>query len=215
MNDPRRRASPLKIPRGEARRRELLVLAAQVLLRDGLDGASMDQIAAEAGASKATLYRHFGDRQGLVVEVVQFLCDDFLTGVDRNPPPGPDLRASLYHILMQLVRVLAKPSHPDFFRLVVSGAKRVPEIGITWHEYGPLVWHAMLARAFLQQAALGRLPADFDASGYPELLFDAVFADMILRTAVLGGRPDAARQPEQYLDKLLDAVLGKVPQIAT
>lgn len=193
--------------RGEARRRELLAEAARILLRDGLDGASMDLIASEAGASKATLYRHFGDRDSMVAEVVRHLCADFIADVDRDPPPGSDLRAGLRAILLQLVRVLAKPRHPDFFRLIVLGARRDPAIGEAWYRNGPLVWREMLARVFAQQIACGAIPADGDYADYPEMLFDAVFADMIIHTAVLG--PDAVigREPGRYLDKLLDAVL--------
>jgi AcrR family transcriptional regulator len=47
------------------RRDELLDAALQVVRRDG-PGASMDRLAAEAGVTKPILYRHFGDRNGLV-----------------------------------------------------------------------------------------------------------------------------------------------------
>lgn len=204
----KRRPAPPKIPRGEARRRELLAEAARILLRDGLDRTSMDLIAAEAGASKATLYRHFGDKHHLLIEVVAFLCADFIADVDRAPKPGTDLREGLRCILLQLVHVLSKPRHPDFFRLIVAGSQRAPEIGATWHEHGPLVWHEMLAQVFRSHLREGTAPAGLDWSDYPEMLFDAVFADMIIRTAVLGATDDAAKEPGRYLDKLLDAVMA-------
>ncbi|HEX2316147.1 MAG TPA: TetR/AcrR family transcriptional regulator [Thermomonospora sp.] len=46
------------------RRRALLEAADQVIRREG-PGASMAEIAAEAGISKPILYRHFGDKSGL------------------------------------------------------------------------------------------------------------------------------------------------------
>ncbi|GAA3195449.1 TetR/AcrR family transcriptional regulator [Actinocorallia longicatena] len=46
------------------RRRALLEAADAVILREG-PGASMAEIAAEAGVSKPILYRHFGDKSGL------------------------------------------------------------------------------------------------------------------------------------------------------
>ncbi len=52
--------------RRAARREELLQATIRALARHGPD-ASMDQIAEEAGITKPILYRHFGDKRGLVV----------------------------------------------------------------------------------------------------------------------------------------------------
>ena len=51
--------------------RELLVLAARrVFARAGYAGASLSDIATEAGISKATLLHHFGDKEALYREVL-------------------------------------------------------------------------------------------------------------------------------------------------
>ena len=68
MTRPRRavrRTDPARAERRALRREELLDAAVVVIRRDGA-GASMDAIAAEAGITKPILYRHFGDRSGLV-----------------------------------------------------------------------------------------------------------------------------------------------------
>lgn len=207
MTDLSRPASS-RIPRGEARRREVLVEAARIFLRDGLDGTSMDVIASEAGTSKATLYRHFGDKHGLVVAVVEFLCEDFTADVDKAPLPGSDLRAGLKRILLQLVHVLQKPDHPQFFRLIVAGSARDPAIGVTWNDHGPRMWHRMLAGVFAARQQQRALPAGGDYSAYPQMLFDAVFARMIIRTAIVGPADQDETDPAAYIDTLLDAALG-------
>jgi AcrR family transcriptional regulator len=43
----------------------------RILLRDGFGGLTMEAVAAEAGASLATLYRRFGDREGLLRDFVR------------------------------------------------------------------------------------------------------------------------------------------------
>src|SRR5437870_1050650 len=64
--DPRRR---------EARTAALVDAAVAAIRRHG-PGVSMDQIAAEAGVAKPILYRHFGDRGGLVLAVaVRFMAE--------------------------------------------------------------------------------------------------------------------------------------------
>lgn len=206
-----RRQPARRIPRGQARRREILSEAARILLRDGLDATSMDSIATEAGASKATIYRHFGDRAGLVVAVVQHLCEEFIADVDRKPPAGSDLRTGLRAILSELVRVLRKPRHPEFFGLIVAGTRAVaPEIGRAWYDHGPRVWHRLLHDVFEIQRDRGALPRDADVSGYPELLFDAVFADIIIQTAILGMSDPPRSAAEHDLDRLVDAVIGQL-----
>lgn len=208
-----RRLPSAKVPRGQARRRELLEEAARILLRDGLECASMDLIAVEAGASKATLYRHFGDRNGLLAEVVRYLCDDFIADVDRATGVEVDLQAGLAAVLMQLVHVLGKPNHPAFFRLIVAGSQRDSAIGKTWYEYGPLVWHGMLTRVFEAQRSAGRLPDDADWTGYPEMLFDAVFSDMVVRTALLGDDVRATPLHERHVDRIVMTVVSALESV--
>lgn len=203
-----RRSAAARVHRGEARRSELLQEAARLFLRDGLDGTSMDMIAAEAGTSKATLYRHFGDRHGLVVEVVQYLCSDFLSDIDLEMPPPLPLREGLRRILMQLAHVLSKPDHPAFFRLIVAGTMRDPEIGRAWHEHGPKLWHRRLAEVFSGSLGAGEIDPDCDVTDCPEILFDAVFSDMIIRTAILGASGVITPEPGRYIDRLIDSVLA-------
>lgn len=50
----------------DARRERLLDHTLRVLLRDGYQRFSMNAVAASANASKETIYRHFGDKAGLL-----------------------------------------------------------------------------------------------------------------------------------------------------
>ena len=57
-----------RTPAREARRAALVAAAFRAIARHGAD-VSMEQIAAEAGITKPILYRHFGDKTGLVAAV--------------------------------------------------------------------------------------------------------------------------------------------------
>jgi AcrR family transcriptional regulator len=65
-----RSRDPVRESRREDRRHELLEAAVRVIRREG-PSASMDVMAAEAGVTKPILYRHFGDRSGLVQAVAE------------------------------------------------------------------------------------------------------------------------------------------------
>ena len=56
--------------RAERKRAAILQAASDVFLANGYVGASMDDVAARAGVSKQTLYKHFGDKETLFHELV-------------------------------------------------------------------------------------------------------------------------------------------------
>ena len=73
------------------RNRETLLCAARRLVAEvGVDGLSMDALAAEAGLGKGTVFRRFGSRAGvfaaLLDEAEREFQQDFLSG---PPPLGP------------------------------------------------------------------------------------------------------------------------------
>lgn len=78
--------------RADAARNRARILAAARRLYDshGPDGVSMDDVAAEAGVGKGTLYRRFGDRGGLARALLDAqeaeLQDRLIRG---DPPLGP------------------------------------------------------------------------------------------------------------------------------
>ena len=58
----------LPIARGR-KFQQVLEGARAIFLRDGFEGASVDDIAREAGVSKATLYSYFPDKRVMFIEV--------------------------------------------------------------------------------------------------------------------------------------------------
>jgi AcrR family transcriptional regulator len=90
-------------------RRRLLDTAAALFADRGVEGVAMDDIARAAGVGKGTLFRRFGDRQGLLValldEAERRLPDDLLHG---PPPLGPGASATerllaFLHALVALI----------------------------------------------------------------------------------------------------------------
>jgi AcrR family transcriptional regulator len=78
--------------RADARRNRerILCAAARIVQARGLDGFSMDDVAAEARVGKGTLYRRFGDRASLIRALVEEPERDFQDAMIRGAPPlGP------------------------------------------------------------------------------------------------------------------------------
>ena len=113
---------PLQLPiagqpreRCDASRNRLRILAAarELLARDGAEGLSMNAVASAAGVGKGTIFRRFGDRDGLLVALLNEdtirLQDGFLSG---PPPLGPGAPAAerleafmVAHIRFQLANL--------------------------------------------------------------------------------------------------------------
>jgi AcrR family transcriptional regulator len=79
-----------------ARNRERILCAARRLFdAHGPEGVSMDQVAAEAGVGKGTLYRRFGDRGGLALALIEDREIPFQEALIRGAPPlGPGAPAA-------------------------------------------------------------------------------------------------------------------------
>ncbi|GHH63250.1 TetR family transcriptional regulator [Streptosporangium violaceochromogenes] len=83
--------------RADAARNRLKVLAAAARLfrEKGVDGVSMDAVAAEAKVGKGTLFRRFGDKSGLAVALLDERERELQEAVLTGPPPlGPGAPAA-------------------------------------------------------------------------------------------------------------------------
>ncbi|MGH9170910.1 MAG: TetR/AcrR family transcriptional regulator [Acidimicrobiales bacterium] len=75
-------------------RREALLRASLTVIRRDGPTASMDAMAAEAGITKPILYRHFGDRSGLLSAVASRFADELVVrlGAALAGPASPSKR---------------------------------------------------------------------------------------------------------------------------
>jgi TetR/AcrR family transcriptional repressor of mexJK operon len=130
---------------------QVLEGARAVFLRDGFEGASVDDIARAAGVSKATLYSYFADKRLLFMEVVKQECDqqsqDAMDEIDREAPVEAVLEAAARHLL----RFLLSDFSRRVFRICVAESERFPELGREFYNSGPAHVRAELS-AFLGEA---------------------------------------------------------------
>ena len=82
---------PHRERRDAARNREALLQAAQHLVDVcGVDGVTMDAVAAAAGVGKGTVFRRFESREGLMAALLNHSEAEWQAAVMSGPPPlGP------------------------------------------------------------------------------------------------------------------------------
>jgi AcrR family transcriptional regulator len=149
--------------RSAQKRQAILDAGRTAFLRNGYLGTSMDEIAAEAGVSKQTVYRQFADKEGLFTEIVLGTIDQvgepFFSGVETLED-SEDLEADLREIARLLISVVGDPQLRRLRRLVIGEAERFPELGRTYYERGPGRSAEGLAERFRQLAEKGLLEID-------------------------------------------------------
>jgi len=101
---------------GKERREQLLDIGRRLFAERGLDGTSIEEIAAQAGVSKPVVYEHFGGKEGLYAVVVDREVERFLTMATRLLD-GEDTMAKFEIAAVQLLRYIQENS--DGFRILV------------------------------------------------------------------------------------------------
>lgn len=128
--------------------------ARDIFLRDGFEGASVDDIARAAHVSKATLYSYFPDKRLLFMEVVKAECqrqaDAAIEVIDKSAPVERVLAEAATH----MVGFMLSDFGQSVFRICVAEADRFPELGQIFYQSGPAHVRAELV-GFLD-CAVGR-----------------------------------------------------------
>ena len=147
-------------PKSAKKRHAILDAAKRLFLHTGFEGTSVEQIAAEAGVSKLTVYSHFGDKEALFFAAVEERCREQLPdGLFAVSPTGP-VDQALRTIGHRFHALLSCGESVALHRMMIGDPRNVERLG-------PLFWNAGPARviagldAFLQ-AAVARGELDIE-----------------------------------------------------
>lgn len=110
-------------PRSERAHRAAIDATLRLLLDAGVEGVTLEEVAARSGVAKSTLYRHFDSREGLIRRSLQSCLTEIAT-----PDTGSlasDLRALMVRFTDETQRLLN-----DLLPLLIDAAGRDPEIDV-------------------------------------------------------------------------------------
>lgn len=161
---------------------QVLEGARTVFLRDGFEGASVDDIAREAGVSKATLYSYFPDKRLLFMEVAKTECarqaDEAIELIDLSAPVATVLTAAARRITTFMLSDFGQ----RVFRICVAESDRFPELGHEFYHSGPLLVRQRLVDYLRRAVDKGDLvieDLDLAADQFAELCKADIHARMI------------------------------------
>lgn len=139
---------------------QVLEGARMVFLRDGFDGANVDDIAQAAGVSKATLYSYFPDKRMLFLEVANAECIRAASAADDLMTLDAPAETVLREAAKRLVGFILTDLGLNVFRVVVGEMGRFPSIGQKYYDSGPGLVRKRLREFFELAIAKGELEID-------------------------------------------------------
>src|ERR1700761_1488055 len=116
-------------PRSAQAHKKVLDAAVLLFSERGIDATSMDAIADASGVSKATIYKHWQDKDALCLEVM-----GHLHGLDEEPPvfDSGDLRADLIAQLQYHPAADRQALREKMTPHMIAYASRNRAMGVMW-----------------------------------------------------------------------------------
>lgn len=122
--------------KSEERRQAMIDVAAQVFQEIGFEGASMAEIAARIGGSKATLYNYFSSKEEIFVEVMFKQVGCQFEGIFVALDNEDDVRTGLLRLAEHYLPLIMQPEIVAVKRLAIYYAAR-SDLGPMLYERGP------------------------------------------------------------------------------
>jgi AcrR family transcriptional regulator len=174
-------------------RQQILAAAERVIQRYGVPKTTMDDIGKEAGVSRPTVYRYFGDRDALLRALIErrsrMLFERARTFILSHDTFADQIVEGLVYLVDHgrkdpIVRILVSPEHMELAMPLVGGSNLATELTAE-------MWEPILRRAIER----GEIRADLDMSAVAEWLALVQF--------ILVGRLDFARPDDPGHRKML------------
>ena len=140
------------------REKRLLDAALKIFSEKGFVSASMDDIAAEAGLTKPTLYQYFPSKDELFTAMMTQERDHMLESFEY--PSASGMVAELYAFSWHYADIVLRPDMLNLARLIISEAQRLPDIGRAYQASGPDRVLAGMMDYLTRQRQAGRLEFD-------------------------------------------------------
>ncbi|GAA5012434.1 MULTISPECIES: TetR/AcrR family transcriptional regulator [Acinetobacter] len=214
--------------KSDVKRDLFLKVAKEVFQELSFGGASMDEIAAKAGSSKATLYRYFESKDALYSELISkiaaerenqvmtFLYKSIGVSVTNDLPkevidatfildPDQDVEITLRKFGKYVLKFFHTPNRFAATRMVIAASAN-PEIGKMFYEQGPVK-----ALKLVEQYYASAIEAGHFRRANPSIMalhFRGLLESEVLELGLLNIKPDLNDEEiEGIVDRAVDVFL--------
>lgn len=165
-----------------ARQREVLECALRLLVEGGDRALTTARVAREANCSKQSLYKWFGDRDGILAAVIGFQASKVRVAAPRPGKRGrTDFEADLLLFARDLIDVLASEASLALNRLAIGQASRDgAPLGVLVLERGRRTIERRALTLLEAGRAAGHIVSDDVADAY-RTLYGLIVGDLHVR----------------------------------
>ena len=195
-------------PKDLGKRAAILEAAKQLFAREGFNGVSMDQIAAEAGVSKLTVYSHFGDKDALFAAAVKAKCEEMLPDTLFELELTGSVRDQLKAIAQAFFALITSEEAISTHRMMMVPGNIDDKLKKTFWEAGPQRTHDAFAALLQALVAKGQLDVPDVATASVQfftLIKGEVHARMTCGLCSQPGPLDTRRHIDATVDMFLRA----------
>ena len=201
-------ASYEKSPTNElSSRGQLILVAAQKLfLKHGYDETSLGMIISEAGGSRRSIYNEFGNKQCLLLSVLQqqVTIQTATIASIKNTELAPT--EALNEMCFRFVKGIVSNTLVSLFRLAIQVVPKLPEVGVLIYEKGPLKDTKPLTD-YLMQLDEEEILAIDDPFYATQMLIEMVKGSLHVKALLLQNEHISDEYIRQHVDKAVSRFL--------
>jgi len=187
-------------PLDAAKRRAIIDTAAHLFFHNGYAATAIEQVAADAGVSKVTIYNQFGDKRALFTAAVECECERIRGHFSIDAMPQGTIRERLTAIGEAICAFLSRPEMIQFERRIAAETEHDAAIGAAFLEAGPWRMKQGFGLWLARAAEAGELVID------DPLLAAEQFVSLCKGMGDLERRFGAIVAPEQSSERISGAV---------
>jgi AcrR family transcriptional regulator len=186
-------------PRSEKAHQAILEASAELLLEKGLAAVSMDEVAARAGVSKATIYRWWPTKETLALDT---LYNEWAA----VPPPRDtgSLRGDLLSLLRPWVRLASRRPYGRVIAALVTEAQTDPAFARQYRARFVEPRRDQARAIFHRAIERGEIPANTKIEVALDLLYGPIYHRLLHGHAPLNDR---------FVHDVIDTVLGGIAPV--
>ena len=188
--------SKRQIEEREARKQRILKGALEVFKSNGLEGATMDQIAQQSGFGKATLYYYFKSKEDVFSAILEDGWENIWESLEPIIADDDGARNSFIKLLIKIAEIAQ--SRPGLFEFLFNAPKTIKLEKQPWKEYQHRLYGVI--QGLLED---GVKAGEFPKIN-PELMFKAL-GGLFMGLVFMGDKKEPVS--EKDVEKLLNQLI--------
>jgi AcrR family transcriptional regulator len=184
-------------PRSEQAERAIIEASLDLLVEEGFDGMSMEQVAARAGVGKTTIYRRWANKEALIVDAAASLR------LPLPELPGRSIREDLRILADVLVAEKQAERSRELYTCFLAEGRRHPELAQKFNDLVLEPRREYVRNVLRGAVARGELRDDMDI----DTMVVAVTGPFLYLSMVASHYRFAEGRLEGMTDRLVDTLL--------